>query len=131
MTVELNQYIAETGTEHHVFTNEWGDQLSPRTMERAFNKARAKVIADEVEAGVPVRDRLDASFRFHDLRHYFASYLISSGVDIKTVQKRLRHASAKTTLDVYGHMFPDRDDSTRDAVSAAFDERPKRVVRAV
>ncbi len=33
------------------------------------------------------------------LRHYYASLLISSGADVKVVQARLRHASAKTTLD--------------------------------
>src|SRR6266576_486327 len=38
---------------------------------------------------------LPAGFRFHDLRHYFASLLIASGADIKTVQARVRHASAK------------------------------------
>ena len=29
------------------------------------------------------------------------------------MQARLRHASAKTTLDVYGHLFPDEQDRTR------------------
>lgn len=33
------------------------------------------------------------------LRHYNASLLISSGADVKVAQARLRHASAKTTLD--------------------------------
>ncbi|KRB37777.1 hypothetical protein ASD93_05450 [Microbacterium sp. Root180] len=63
-------------------------------------------------------------FRVHDLRHYFASLLIASGLDVKTVQTRLRHSSAKTTLDTYGHIWPDRDDSTRAAVSEAFATRP-------
>lgn len=61
---------------------------------------------------------LPAGFRYHDLRHYFASLLIASGADVKTVQARLRHASAKTTLDTYGHIWPDRDESTRAAVDA-------------
>lgn len=61
---------------------------------------------------------LPAGFRYHDLRHYFASLLIVSGADVKTVQARLRHASAKTTLDTYGHIWPDRDESTRTAVDA-------------
>ena len=47
---------------------------------------------------------LPAGFRYHDLRPYFASLLIASGTDVKTVQARLRHASAKTTLDTYGHV---------------------------
>jgi len=64
---------------------------------------------------------LSAGFRYHDLRHYFASLLIASGADVKTVQARLRHASAKTALDTYGHIWPGRDESTRataDAVTA-------------
>jgi integrase len=56
---------------------------------------------------------LPAGFRYHDLRHYFASLLIAHGADVKTVQARLRHASAKTTLDTCGHTWPDRDESTR------------------
>jgi hypothetical protein len=47
---------------------------------------------------------LPDGFRFHDLRHFYASLLISSRLDVKVVQSRLRHASAKTTLDTY-HTF--------------------------
>ena len=62
-------------------------------------------------------DGLPAGFTFHDLRHYLASLLIASGADIKTVQARLRHASASMTLDVYGHLMPDADESTRAAIA--------------
>ena len=61
---------------------------------------------------------LAPTFRFQDLRHYYASMLIASGADVKVVQARLRHRSAKTTLDVYGHLWPDSDDATRTAVEA-------------
>ena len=66
---------------------------------------------------------LPAGFRYHDLRRYFASLLIASGADVKTVQARLRHTSAKTTLDTYGHIWPDRDESTRAAVEAVITAR--------
>ena len=59
----------------------------------------------------------------HDLRHYLASLLIASGADVKIVQARLRHASAKTTLDTYGHLWPDRDDSTRAVLDAVMRDR--------
>jgi hypothetical protein len=39
------------------------------------------------------------------------------------VQARLRHASAKTTLDTNGHIWPDRDESTRAAVEAVITAR--------
>ena len=61
-------------------------------------------------------DGLPAGFRFQDLRHYFASLLIASGADVKVVQARMRHASANTTLNVYGHLWPDTEEATRTAV---------------
>jgi integrase len=54
--------------------------------------------------------------RLHDLRHFYASLLIHHGASVKVVQARLGHASAKETLDVYGHMWPDSEDMTRAAV---------------
>ena len=66
---------------------------------------------------------MPGGFRYHDLRHYLASLLIASGADIKTVQARLRHKSAKTTLDTYAHLWPDRDESTRAAVEAVLVDR--------
>ncbi len=66
---------------------------------------------------------LPEGFRFHDLRHYFASLLIAEGVDIKTVQCRMRHSHASTTLNVYGHLFPDKDETSRAAVGSIFAAR--------
>ena len=68
-------------------------------------------------------DGLPEGFRLHDLRHYFASLLIHSGLDVKVVQTRMRHESAKTTLDVYGHLWPDKDESARAAVAKVFAAR--------
>ena len=74
-----------------------------------------------------VQPHLEPTFRFHDLRHYFASLLIASGTDVKVVQARLRHKSAKTTLDTYGHLWPDSDDSTRAAVDGVSASKVDRV----
>src|SRR5699024_262061 len=43
--------------------------------------------------------------RPHDLRHTAASRWIAAGMDIKTVSSWLGHASAKLTLDTYGHLM--------------------------
>lgn len=90
---------------------EHGRPMAPYTFETRFREARAKVV------GLP------EGFRFHDLRHYFASLLISQGLDVKVVQMRLRHASAKTTLDTYGHMWPDKDEASRVAVAGVLKAR--------
>jgi len=88
-----------------------GGQLSPWALERAMRTARKKV------------EGLPAGFRYHDLRHYFASLLIAYGADVKTVQARLRHGSAKTTLDTYGHLWPDKDESTKAVIDAVVDSK--------
>lgn len=45
----------------------------------------------------------------HSFRHLNASLLISSGVDVKTVQSVLGHSQASTTLDIYAAAFRDRE----------------------
>jgi len=55
---------------------------------------------------------------FHDLRHFYASLLISKGLSVKVVQARLGHASAMETLDTYSHLWPDDEDLTRSAIDA-------------
>ena len=48
--------------------------------------------------------------RFHDLRHTHAALLIASGEHPKVIQSRLGHASIRTTLDTYGHLFDGLDE---------------------
>ena len=59
----------------------------------------------------------------HDLRHTAASLAISSGANVKAVQRMLGHASAAMTLDVYADLFDDDLDtvsvSLNDARNAA------------
>lgn len=50
----------------------------------------------------------------HDLRHTAASLAISSGANVKAVQRMLGHASAAMTLDTYADLF----DDDLDAVAA-------------
>lgn len=48
---------------------------------------------------------LPESFRFHGLRHNFASTLVSNGVDLLVVSKLLTHKDVKTTQR-YAHLSP-------------------------
>jgi integrase len=48
--------------------------------------------------------------RIHDLRHLSASLLVMGGADVKSLQKRLGHASLQTTLGIYAHVLTDTDE---------------------
>jgi integrase len=52
-----------------------------------------------------VRDSGLTNFRFHDLRHCFASDLVMKGIDLKTVSELLGHASTQMT-ERYSHLTP-------------------------
>ena len=88
-----------------MFTNEHGRMIQEHPFSAAWRTAKSN--AGTPEWATP-----------HDLRHYYASVLIRSGNSVKVLQARLGHASAKTTLDVYAHLFPDEEDRTRDALDA-------------
>ncbi|ORX21857.1 integrase [Mycobacterium xenopi] len=76
-----------------VFPSHRGGYLPIEEYRRAFDKGCAAVA---IEGLVP-----------HGLRHTTASLAISSGGNVKVVQRLLGHASAAMTLDLYGHLFDD------------------------
>ena len=55
--------------------------------------------------------------RLHDLRHTFASLMISNGEDVVRVSRLMGHANAAITLNVYSHMMPREHDPSGDRLA--------------
>jgi integrase len=90
-----------------VFANWDGSPRLPNGLTKEF--------ADAMErAGLP-------HVRLHTLRHTHASQLITSGMDILTVSRRLGHSSPAITLTVYGHLLSP-DDRAAEIMQAMFAE---------
>ena len=107
LTVILAQFI-ETNRpgddpERWLFPGESGNPWHQNTVGYWWRMARD-------DAGV-------VNVRLHDLRHWFASGLISHGCDVVTVQRALGHRSATTTLNTYSHIWPTAEDRTRKAAA--------------
>ena len=49
--------------------------------------------------------------KFHITRHTFLSILLAADVPIPYVSKMMGHSSIQMTVDIYGHLMPDRDKS--------------------
>jgi len=98
-------HFAEPGVDGLVFVNEAGHPLiSSSFWNNHFRRALRR-------AGV--------SCRFHDLRHSSVALAIAEGAHPKAIQTRMGHSSINVTLDRYGHLFPELDES----IATAFGER--------
>ncbi len=53
-------------------------------------------------------------FRIHDIRHTFASLLLTNGQSPVYVKEQLGHSSIQMTVDIYGHLIPS---ANREAVN--------------
>jgi integrase len=79
-----------------VFCNINGELLLPRSVTAAWTRVGKELRLPPVT--------------LHSLRHSHASALISGGMDVVSVSRRLGHASPNITLSVYAHLFTDGDD---------------------
>jgi integrase len=52
-------------------------------------------------------------FSLHDFRHWYASWLIDQGFNMKRVQVLMGHSSITVTMDVYAHLLKDDDISEK------------------
>jgi integrase len=106
---ELLRLVREAGEHEYLFQNQ-KTQNYVKNIKRSFAKAREK-------AGL-------VNFRFHDLRHTFASRLAEEGVDSFTIMELLGHSDLRMTAR-YTHAS---DPRKRDAVAKLAKEGQSNVI---
>lgn len=91
----LSLGLGKAPADSPVFANWDGKPRHPDKLSTDFSTAMTR-------AGLP-------HITLHSLRHTHASQLITSGMDILTVSRRLGHGSPAITLNVYGHLLRPED----------------------
>ncbi|MGO8945889.1 MAG: tyrosine-type recombinase/integrase [Syntrophobacteraceae bacterium] len=88
-----------------------------------------KSIRDPWES-IKSKAKLPADFRFHGLRHSWASRMVSSGVDLAVVQTLMTHKHASTT-ERYAHLMPNALKRAAEASAEIMNPKPGHSLRIV
>lgn len=110
-TLQLLRKLAmDSRMRGYVFPSENGNRIDNRNLLRAFYKALKR-------SGIE-------NFRFHDLRHTFATRLVQAGVDLYSVQKLGRWRNTSMIMR-YAHHYPE---SLRPGIEAIDREGKQEVI---
>jgi integrase len=104
---EAVEWFLNNGKGEFLVSWPWGDRVGKTTVYDAFKQACGEA---KIE-----------NFRFHDLRHTAASYLIMSGVDLPTVKEILGHREIEMTLR-YSHLAPAHKAKAVEQLGKAFQQ---------
>jgi site-specific recombinase XerD len=107
LATHVATFVAGSGRDPEalIFAGDHGGALRPNNF-----RHRTWPKAVKASVGLPCHP--------HDLRHSQASILFESGVHPKTIQVRLGHASIRTTMDLYGHLYEGVDEAAAQALDA-------------
>lgn len=94
-----------------VFIRRDGEPWNPNEMSRQFSRL--------------IRRKKLPLFRFHDLRHGFASLAFAAGVPLKVVSESLGHAGIGITAQIYVHLLADQKREKAAALDAYLEKAIK------
>ncbi len=94
-------------------------QISPKVWRARWRDRSGNEVTAECPNRRVARSRVSrlaqGGLRFHDLRHSYATWLVSDGVPLNEVARVMGHEQISTTLDRYTHAFDNGSDRVRDS----------------
>ncbi|MCE5335679.1 MAG: tyrosine-type recombinase/integrase [Desulfobacteraceae bacterium] len=104
---KVGETVVISGTKHYdgeavILVDSTDDQIHIKAPHVSEKMGASAVVYRKKDAGIFSQI---TNFRFHDLRHTYASLLIAQGENIKYIQKQLGHSSPMVTLNVYTHLM--------------------------
>jgi integrase len=88
-----------------------GSLVFPNRKGKHFRKSNLRITFKRL-----LRKAKLPEFRFHDLRHTFATLALLETKDIKAVSKRLGHRDTSVTLNIYAHFLPETEQAIVEAM---------------
>lgn len=92
--------MREWSDHYFILSNEFGKPIRPDSISQWWNRFL------RLEENKHLK-----KIRFHDLRHTSATLLINEGVHAKVIQERLGHTNIGTTMNIYGHVLKEANQS--------------------
>ncbi len=123
----VQAHTAKSSQERHVPLNAealavltgWHAQRGKPTEGLLFPNREGRKISEIKTAWGALLDAAKVGeFRWHDMRHHFASKLVMAGVDLNTVRELLGHSDLKMTLR-YAHLAPEHKAAAVEKLVAA------------
>ena len=100
-----------------IFTQDNGRMMNYSTPYHIFHETLLRF-----NEGKPPEKQLPL-IPFHGLRHTSATILIANHADIKTVQNRLGHSEASTTMNIYAHALKETDQKAASLLAKALSKQ--------
>lgn len=102
MRVGFNQTVID-GYSGFIFSNRYGDVLSPHCINRAIERISRDYNVVEAEDAKKERRQpvLLPHFTVHNLRHTFCTRFCENETNLKVIQEIMGHADISTTMDIY------------------------------
>ena len=116
----LSEYLSQIDNEY-LFTTATKNNLMLKSSLRRFWDGIIKKPATAYDG----QDALADDIAPHIFRHTYATNLYKAGIDIKTAQYLLGHASIQMTMDIYTHLDDSKIITSEQKLNSFFDEKNK------